>query len=222
MTEEKTPKIVNAKLTFVDQLKAWHANPLRQHYIDLFEQELLATKRPGIQDLLDDLKIPDCSGPNAYCFYDQPASTKFHGNELGGLAKHCIAVFTHLNMFVTQFKLTMEKDSIAIVALLHDLCKWNTYRPVVTLKGILSEGKTPFVVEDIIALGHGEESIIRIMEYIPLTPEEKIMIRWHMGNYDFDYTWKNYQYKVKERCPATIYLQLADQLAAVSEGESDE
>ena len=41
-------------------------------------------KRDGIEDLLTWLDSTD--------FYTAPASTKYHGNYAGGLAKHCLAV----------------------------------------------------------------------------------------------------------------------------------
>jgi hypothetical protein len=84
---------------------------------------LLSVKRAGIPELVKWL-IDDTD------FFTSPASTKYHGNYIGGLADHSLNAFDSLTLLNSEFR---DKDSaypdetITIVALLHDLCKVNTY-----------------------------------------------------------------------------------------------
>jgi hypothetical protein len=91
---------------------------IREEYLNL----LSAVKRDGVEELIEWLRITD--------FFTSPASTKYHGNYPGGLLDHSLNVFDALTLINKEFK---EKDSrysddtITLVALLHDLCKVNTY-----------------------------------------------------------------------------------------------
>lgn len=58
-------------------------------------------------------------------FFTAPASTKHHLAYPGGLAEHSVNVFRELRKVVIDNEPTME--AVAICALLHDLCKANTY-----------------------------------------------------------------------------------------------
>ena len=83
---------------------------MKQRFIEL----LKATNIEGIDNLLDFLDKTD--------FYTAPASTRFHNAFEGGLLAHSLNVYDCLK------DLTKEKwadDTIAIVALLHDICKVN-------------------------------------------------------------------------------------------------
>jgi hypothetical protein len=75
-------------------------------------------------------------------------------------------------------------ESIAIVALLHDLCKVNVYkkgfRNVKDEKGVWQRADT-FEFDDKLPYGHGEKSVYIISGYMKLTREEAFAIRYHMG-----------------------------------------
>ena len=79
-------------------------------------------------------------------------------------------------------------ESKIIVALLHDLCKVNTYK--IGSKNVKNEEtgkweKQPYYfVEDEVPLGHSEKSVILLQAFIRPTIEEIMAIRWHMGGYD--------------------------------------
>ena len=61
-------------------------------------------------------------------------------------------------------------------------------------------------------LGHGEESVIRIQQWIHLTGKEILAIRWHMGAYTGERDWNTLS-KVYDRCPEALCLHIADMIA---------
>lgn len=78
-------------------------------------------------------------------------------------------------------------DTIAVAALLHDVCKADAYK--VEKKNQKQKDGSWKEVEvygytNSLPLGHGEKSIIQIMRYMQLTEEEMLAIRWHMGAFD--------------------------------------
>lgn len=152
-------------------------------------------KRDGIEDLLAWLDTTD--------FYTAPASTKYHGNYAGGLAKHCLTVYHELvflmhgfNGFVdsgnqpkwhekSSAKYTME--NVAIVALFHDLCKVGTYK--IDYRNVKKDGawvSEPYYThcEDFKYGGHGSKSVYQCMRFIQLLPYEAAAINAHMGAFD--------------------------------------
>ena len=80
----------------------------------------------------------------------------------------------------------ISPESVAIIALLHDLCKINYY--VVEMRNVKVEGEwvqKPFYkVEDNLPYGHGEKSVYMISGFMKLTREEAMAINWHMGAFD--------------------------------------
>ena len=85
--------------------------------------------------------------------------------------------------------LGFDDSSVAIVGLLHDVCKVNQYVP-----NILKTGRSaaePWKIEDSIPLGHGEKSVYLLARLgFDLTDEEAVAIRYHMGPYDEIGVWK--------------------------------
>lgn len=84
---------------------------------------LSSVSRPGMPQLIKWL-TDDTD------FFTSPASTKYHGNYVGGLADHSINVFDSLTLLNSEFRdkeTSYPSDTIIIVALLHDLCKVNSY-----------------------------------------------------------------------------------------------
>ena len=169
-----------------------------------FIEILKATNRPGIENLLDFLDKTD--------FYTAPASTKFHNAFEGGLLKHSLNVYECLKELT---KGEWQDDTIAIVALLHDICKVNLYKVDYRNKKN-EEGvwvKEPFyTTDDLMPLGHGEKSVMLASEFIKLTKEELYAIRWHMGGYEPK---ENYNYiaKAYEKYPLAVYMHMADLMA---------
>ena len=62
-------------------------------------------------------------------FFVAPASTRFHGSHEGGLLQHSLNVYDCLKRNVEQAGLqdTYSPETIAVSALLHDVCKVNLH-----------------------------------------------------------------------------------------------
>lgn len=121
-------------------------------------------ERAGAPELLAWLESTD--------FFTAPASTKYHGARPGGLVDHSLNVYDEL---ISRVPSVGTAESRAVCALLHDICKADYYEP-------LNGGG--YQVKDRFPFGHGEKSVLLISRFMPLTDEEALAIRWHMGAYD--------------------------------------
>lgn len=132
-------------------------------------------KRPGAGDLLKHLELMG--------FFEAPASTKYHGAYPGGLVEHSNNVFRRLVWLNAdekqKGKQSYSAEHIAVVALLHDICKAQSYKLERT-----ATGQQYVYAGDALPVGHGEKSVIMIQPFMDLDPMEIIAIRWHMGAYD--------------------------------------
>lgn len=128
-------------------------------------------------------------------FYTAPASTKYHGAHPGGLVIHSVNVYNRLSKLAELEKQHNDNpkiqgvsdESIAKVALLHDLCKIDVYkvgtRNVKDANGVWNT--VPYYqYEDSLPYGHGEKSVYIITGFIKLTRDEAMAVRWHMGAFD--------------------------------------
>ncbi len=123
-------------------------------------------------------------------FFTAPASTRFHGAYEGGLVEHSLNVFDCLRHYLDRpraketYGLDYSEESIAIVSLLHDVCKINCYKPgtrnVKDEHGVWHTVPT-YEYEDKLPYGHGEKSVYILSGYMRLTREEAFAIRYHMG-----------------------------------------
>ena len=162
-------------------------------------------KRPGAADLLQWM---DANG-----FFEAPASKRHHGAEPGGLAKHSVNVFKRLIMLNAeeserQQSLNYDLETLAICGLLHDLCKIDAYRKV----GF--EGINEYQLTKNFPAGHGEKSVILILQFMHLTQEEILAIRWHMGQYDFYARGGGYDLdNAFRQSKLAVMLHLADMMA---------
>lgn len=113
-----------------------------------------------------------------------------------------------------------SEETIAIAALLHDVCKINFYTTEYRNKKNDDTGqweKVPFyAINDTLPYGHGEKSVYIISGYFygenRLTRDEAFAIRWHMGfsgNED-----KNTIGKALEMYPLAFALHVADMEAS--------
>ena len=153
----------------------------RERFIEIFKTKI---KRDGSEKLLQFL----CSEQSD--FFEAPASTRFHGNYEGGLLEHSLNVYDCLCDIMSrqrvreQYGIEYSEESIAIAALLHDLCKVNFYKT--SFRNVKDEtGKwvsAPYyTIEDTLPYGHGEKSVYMISAYMRLTRDEAFAIRYHMG-----------------------------------------
>ena len=148
-------------------------------FIEIYKQHIT---REGADKLLEHLLNSS--------FFDDPASTKFHGAYSGGLCEHSINVYECLKAYMERPRVKNEyltkaysDESIAVVALLHDLCKCGVY--TTELRNVKVNGNwetVPFYkYEDNLPFGHGEKSVYIISAFMKLTREEAFAIRYHMG-----------------------------------------
>ncbi|WP_242825200.1 hydrolase [Proteocatella sphenisci] len=127
-------------------------------------------------------------------FFTAPSSTRFHCSYEGGLCEHSLNVYDCLKDYLTRdfvknrYNLNPSEEKIAIVALLHDLCKVNTY--TVSMRNKKNESgqwvQVPFYEfkEKFNYGSHGGKSIFIIQEFMKLDPDEQVAINCHMGAYD--------------------------------------
>ena len=82
------------------------------------------------------------------------------------------------------YNLTADNETIALISLLHDICKVNfyktDYRNAKNDRGVWE--KVPYyTIDDTLPYGHGEKSVYIITGFMRLTREEAFAIRFHMG-----------------------------------------
>lgn len=151
----------------------------KERFIEIYKTYI---KREGADKLLEYLLSSD--------FFTAPASARFHCSFEGGLCEHSLNVYdclvSYLNMPRTKeiMGVSYSEESIAIVALLHDLCKVGVYkkgfRNVKNEQGAWQRVDT-FEYDDKLPYGHGEKSVYIASGYMRLTREEAFAIRYHMG-----------------------------------------
>ena len=154
----------------------------KERFITVYRQYIT---RPGADKLLEYLNTSD--------FFVAPASARYHSSYAGGLCQHSLNVYDCLKAYMERervqkdYGLTGEEyadESIAIVGLLHDLCKIGCYRAgfrnVKDANGVWQKVPT-FNFEDSLPYGHGEKSVFIISRFMRLTVHESFAIRYHMG-----------------------------------------
>lgn len=153
----------------------------KERFIEIYKQHI---HREGADKLLDFLLSRHSD------FFTAPASTRYHLAYEGGLCEHslnvydCLCDYLQRDRVKQQYGLKYSDESIAIVALLHDLCKINVYKPGTrNVKDEFGKWQTipSYDYDDQIPYGHGEKSVYIISGYMRLTREEAFAIRYHMG-----------------------------------------
>ena len=197
--------------------------------IKRFEGLMAKVNRPGIEQLLEHIrKNTD--------FYSAPASTKFHLSCDGGLLQHSLNVYDCLvqkknNPLWKNILEEIPEESLILMALLHDVCKVNTYVKGTrnqktydpekvaaadswsvktdSLGNFIWETVLAYEFKDTIPLGHGEKSVILLNSFIKLTKYEVFAIRWHMG-FSEDKSQYNALGDAMEKYPIVLALYEAD------------
>lgn len=183
---------------------------MRERFLEIWYSHI---QREGSDALLNWLCKSD--------FFTAPASTRFHGAREGGLCEHSVNVFERLVQLVEAAIPEGERPSMetmAIVALCHDLCKVNfytiDYRNKKNERGVWE--KVPFyAIDDQLPYGHGEKSVYIVSGFMKLSREEAMAIRWHMGG--FDEAVKGGSYAMTgawEKYPLGMLLHCADLAAS--------
>jgi hypothetical protein len=154
----------------------------RERFVELFRKHI---KREGSAALLEWL----CS-PTQSDFFTAPASARYHSAYEGGLCEHSVNVYHCLVDYLSRprvqelYGLEYSPETVAIVALLHDLCKIGCYKAGTrNVKDASGKWQTvpTYNFDDPLPYGHGEKSVYIANGFIRLTREEAMAIRWHMG-----------------------------------------
>lgn len=179
----------------------------KEEFIDIFTEHI---HREGAGALLDFLQ-------NRSDFFTAPASARYHGAYPGGLCEHSLNVYHCLVDYLTRervqelYGLEYSEETIALVALLHDLCKVGCYKTTTrNVKGEDGKWQTvpSFVFEDPLPYGHGEKSVYIASGFLRLNREEAMAIRWHMG---FSGTEDNHMVgRAFKQYPLAFALSVAD------------
>ena len=185
-----------------------------------FVLALEALGRDGMKNVL--LRLDELG------FFTAPASTRFHGAEPGGLVDHSLAVWRQA-MALRRMEIEMcpqvaerlPEDSVALVALLHDVCKAEVYQEVEKFRKDKNDRwekyKTYGVDYSAFPMGHGEKSVIRLLQWgLRMTDDEMLAIRWHMHAWDLADSPESRACfgKASDTCPLLAILIAADSLAS--------
>lgn len=151
----------------------------REKFIEIFKYTIT---REGADKLLEYLT-------DKTDFFTAPASTRFHGAYEGGLLEHslnvyeCLCDFVNRPRFRDKYGFVFDEESLAIAALLHDICKTNFYKTEMrnVKKNGVWESVPYYTIEDTLPYGHGEKSVYILSGFMKLTRDEAFAIRYHMG-----------------------------------------
>lgn len=179
----------------------------RQEFIKIYNENI---KREGADKLLEYLTKSD--------FFTAPASTRFHSSFEGGLVTHSVKVYERFKKIIISeygdnYNEVITDESIAIIALLHDVCKVDNY--VLDYRNQKIDGQwvqVPYyTTNNSLPYGHGEKSVYIINGFIRLTREEAMAINWHMGAHDARAQSAGYDLKEAfTRFPVALLFHVAD------------
>ena len=153
----------------------------KEEFIEIYRSNI---HREGSEALLDYLE-------NKSDFFTAPASTRYHGAHPGGLCEHSLNVYHCLCDYLARprvqelYGVEVSQESIAIAALLHDVCKTDFY--ALSMRNVKNEQtgqwekKPYYTIDEKLPYGHGEKSVYIISGFMRLTRPEAMAIRWHMG-----------------------------------------
>ena len=180
----------------------------KERFIDIYKKNII---REGSGELLDYLASPQSD------FFKAPASARYHNAFEGGLLEHSLNVYDCLNDYMSRtrvkdvYGLNYSDETIALISLLHDICKVNVYD--ISYRNVKNEegkwDKVPYYqFNDKLPYGHGEKSVYIISGFMKLTRDEAFAIRFHMGfSQDEDQRTVGNAF---ERCPLILALATAD------------
>ena len=180
----------------------------REEFIAVYQENIT---RRGADRLLEWLDS------DASDFFTAPSSTRFHGSYEGGLVEHSLNVYECLKDYLARprtkelYGMDYSPESIAVTALLHDICKVGFY--AVDYRNAKNEQgaweRVPYyTIRDTLPYGHGEKSVYMIQSFMRLTRDEAFAIRYHMGfsgNED-----KNNIGRALEMFPLALAVNVAD------------
>ena len=176
------------------------------------EELLLSTGRQGIAGLLVEM---DEMG-----FYTAPCSTQYHLAYSGGLAEHSLNVYEQMDKLSSILHPEVDKSSVIICALLHDLGKAGQFgKPNYIINMLKGRGKNaepyqsptkPYIGNpELLYIDHEVRSIQIAGRHINLTEDENWAILMHNGMYG------NFKYQIQgKETPLYLLLHMADMWAS--------
>jgi hypothetical protein len=175
----------------------------QERFLEIYQNNIT---REGSEQLLEFLKKSD--------FFTAPASAKYHGSYEGGLVEHSLNVYDALVKLLTIYpEIQVSEESVAIVALFHDLCKVNMYEKETRYRKDENGKWEPYEAyahnEKLHYGGHGSKSVFILQNFIKLTPEEAVAINCHMSSWEDN---PNIG-PAFEHCPLAWLLHVADESA---------
>ncbi len=153
----------------------------KEEFMEIYRGSI---RREGADALLDYLEKKSD-------FFTAPASAKYHGAYAGGLCDHSVNVYHCLVDYLARervqelYGLEYSPETVAIVSLLHDVCKAGCYKQ--SYRNVKNDAtgaweKVPtYTFDDPLPYGHGEKSVYIVNGFLRLSREEAMAIRWHMG-----------------------------------------
>ena len=179
----------------------------KREFLEIYNNNI---KREGADKLLDYLL-------NTSDFFTAPASGRRHSSYEGGLVAHSLNVYKRFKKAIQteygeNYASIFSDESIAICALLHDVCKVNTY--TVDYRNQKVDGQwiqVPYYAyNNSLPYGHGEKSVYIVSGFMRLTREEAMAINWHMGGFDPRNTATSDLSDAYKMYPTALLLHLAD------------
>lgn len=186
-----------------------------------FVELLYSTGREGMDEVIGQLE--------ELGFFQAPASSKFHLNHEGGLLEHSLNV-CKVGLILREQMLALKpdleeslnKESVIIAALLHDICKADIYQKCIRKRkdrlGQWVDYETYELDYSDFPLGHGEKSVIVLLRMgLDLSDDEIMAIRWHMSAWDLPFQSPDLKANfdtAKRLCPLCSLIQAADGLAS--------
>lgn len=142
-------------------------------------------------------------------FINAPASTKYHGDYPGGLFDHSRAVTDTLENLTRCNGLSWQRpESPLIIGMFHDICKYDRYKLICDDNGVTRYD----YINNTVLQGHGAKSVMILAQFMRLTEEEVLCIRYHMGAYETD-DWDGFDRAIR-KYPNVLWTHHADMLAS--------
>lgn len=179
----------------------------KQRFLNICQSEI---HRDGLKNLLEWLASAD--------FFSAPASTKYHGAYEGGLCQHALDVYDYALRIAPLYDKPLSRESLAVSALFHDLCKVNfyvtDYRNQKKTDGTWEKVPYYTIDEKFVYGGHGSKSVFLIERFMKLTLDEAVAINCHMGFSEGGSNVLLTVGKAYEKCPLAWVIHAADEAAA--------
>ncbi|MCZ9313173.1 MAG: hypothetical protein O0V67_07325 [Methanocorpusculum sp.] len=153
-------------------------------------------------------------------FFMKPAAISHHGNYTGGLFDHSLAVMEDLVEMTEKLDIKWTRpESPYIVGMFHDVCKLDDYCDKNAMDTVVMGTGSPISKNpdwihnpDRMMKGHGDKSVMLLSQFINLTEEEMLCIRFHMGAYNTD-EWDFYD-KAIRKYETVLWTHTADMYAS--------